>query len=200
MNASLAGASGAAAVNKLDVQRQRGHRQERPTDRPQQCLWHLGLPRGGDDGSENDFVQGGSGDSATGAGGGVLNGAAVEGNTKITGHAAITIADADDLAHRTVILAGTDPFGNPGGIRMTAFSTFNATDTVSLETGGAITSAGANTAVNAELKNDVTVGNFAELPTFGSIGLGTFTQMSVDTGAYVSTYGIAAVGAAAASI
>jgi filamentous hemagglutinin family protein len=183
VNASLAGASGAAAVNKLDsnVNVDIGKNVQLTglsnACGTSACLAGVTLV------AENDFVQGGSGDSATGAGGGVLNGAAVEGNTKITGHAAITIADADDLAHRTVILAGTDPFGNPGGIRMTAFSTFNATDTVSLETGGAITSAGANTTVNAELKNDVTVGNFAELTTFGSIGLGTFTQMSVDTGA-----------------
>ena len=98
--------------------------------------------------AENDFVESGTGDTATGAGGGVFNGAAVFGITQIHGKAAIAIADAVDAAHRTIISAGTDPFSNPGGIRMTAFSTLNATDTVNLVTGGAITSAGVNTTVD----------------------------------------------------
>lgn len=200
VNASLAGASGAAAVNDItsDVS-VNIHKNVRMTALmnvcgSSTCAAAVNVV------AQNDFVESGTGDTATGAGGGVLNGAAVFGVTHLNGTASIVIDDSDDAAHQTTITAGTDPFNNPGGIRMTAFSTFNAADTVSLVTGGAITSAGVNTTVDATLSNSVTVGNYARLQTFGSIGIGTFTQAAVNTGAYVSTYGIAAVGSAAAYV
>lgn len=200
VNASLAGASGAAAVNDItsDVS-VNIHKNVRMMALmnvcgSSTCAAAVNVV------AQNDFVESGTGDTATGAGGGVLNGAAVFGVTHLNGTASITIDDSDDAAHQTIITAGTDLFSNPGGIRMTAFSTFNATDTVSLVTGGAITSAGVNTTVDATLSNSVTVGNYARLQTFGSIGIGTFTQAAVNTGAYVSTYGLAAVGSAAAYV
>lgn len=200
VNASLAGASGAAAVNDITSDVSVNIRKNVQMTALMNVCGSSTCAAAVNVVAQNDFVESGTGDTATGAGGGVLNGAAVFGVTHINGTASILIDDSDDTARQTIITAGTDPFYNPGGIRMTAFSTLNATDTVSLVTGGAITSAGVNTTVDATLSNSVTVGNYARLQTFGSIGIGTFTQAAINTGAYVSTYGIAAVGSAAAYV
>ncbi|TFY97147.1 leukotoxin LktA family filamentous adhesin [Ramlibacter humi] len=143
--------------------------------------------------ASNTFKEDRSGDSATGAAGGVLSGAAVLSRTTLTGN-----TDAR-FANDVTVNSGTDPVNNTGGIVATASTWATASDQVSLATGGAIAGAGTESTYRATFNNNVTFGTNNQLKSQGNIGAGTWTVGSVDTAAQVNTWGLASVGSANAT-
>ena len=143
--------------------------------------------------ASNAFNDSGSGTSA--AAGGGINGAGATSIVDLhTSNTAITIGAGDHIT------SGTDPGLAPGGIAVTASSSYAINDTSTLETGGIIQGAGVNSTVRGTLGNTINVNAGAQLATKGSISLATFTQGSASANGYVTTYGIAAVGTAGAHV
>lgn len=143
----------------------------------------------------NTFTDTKSGTRA-GAGGGI-NGAGATSTININrsgGGTTISIGNGDDIT------SGTDATLAPGSISMVATSVINIADEDDLTTGGVIQGAGVNSTVNAVLTNEIDIGTGVALATRGSINLATYTTGAVTATGNASTWGVAAVGSANASI
>jgi len=141
----------------------------------------------------NGFQETTSGDSAQGAGGGVVNGAAVLSFSTLNGTASLNVGD------NVTISSGTDPVNNPGGIAMVAASTISAIDQVTLTSGGALAGGFVNSELDGTLHNTVTIGTGDTFTSKGNIGAGTYTTVNAQMNAYVSTFGLAVLGSADAT-
>ncbi|MGH8397579.1 MAG: beta strand repeat-containing protein [Gammaproteobacteria bacterium] len=178
VNAAIAGASGADAINNANanVTACIGLAVCTPNG-PTTSTQDTDLIASGDISisADNYFNEVNSGDSAQGAGGGVLSGQAVSSSTTLNGGAAVNFGD------NTSLDSGTDFVNNPGGINVSVESGLIADDTVTLTTGGAITVAGTNSSLDANLNNNVTLGQSDTFVSDGEIGLGTDTQVRAST-------------------
>ena len=81
-------------------------------------------------------------------------------------------------------------------INVLAKTVANASDTVDLSTGGAISAAVVDATMVANFRNAVVVGDNASLLSNGYLNLGTTVGGYLGTSGYVNTWGLAAVGAA----
>ncbi len=99
-----------------------------------------------------------------------------------------------------LLRSGQDPVTVGGGIAILANSNVHITDQDSLTTGGEIEGAGVNSTVNGTIGDTITVDPSAVLTTFGSLNVAAYTTTNVQANAYVTTYGLAGVGVADASI
>lgn len=144
--------------------------------------------------SENVFTQLNLGDSVQAAAGGGINGAGATSTTEIDGTSRVVLGDDVALA------GGASPTTAPGSILIQARSDLTANDTATLTTGGLLQGAGVSTGYNADIDNEVTLGQRDTLNSFGVINLGTYTTANVRANAYVSTYGLAGVGLADADV
>ncbi len=143
----------------------------------------------------NHIIESGGGYSSQGAAGGVASGASVQTNTTVGDGAYVTLGTSDMLS------AGTDPYANPGLIDITADDIITAADTTNLNTGGAISAAGANSSTYVTDTNKVTIGNSSRLLSLGDIDIGTYAIDGIANSALVHTYGLAGgAGAIANSI
>ncbi|WP_210255003.1 hypothetical protein, partial [Methylocapsa sp. S129] len=145
--------------------------------------------------AENDFTDFSSG--AQGGAGGGINGAGAVSNIKLNltgGGTSIEIGKLD------LLTSGSDPISAGGGIAVIADSIIFITDQDSLTTGGYIDGAGVNSTLDGTISNSITIDPSAILTTFGSLNVATYTTATISADAYVSTYGVAGVGVADASI
>ncbi|KKN78394.1 hypothetical protein LCGC14_0350420 [marine sediment metagenome] len=130
------------------------------------------------------------GEAATGAGGGVISGQAVFNQSDV-------IADSQvDIGERSILVAGLAGGDYDGKLIARAYTRHEASEDVTLSTGGAIAGGGVNNVHNATFTNTVKVGEDAYLSAYGQIGLGTYTLSSTAIEALVSTWGAAGVGTA----
>ena len=134
--------------------------------------------------AENDFTRIGTDDAADAGGGGVVNGAGATSNTEIGGNAKVVIADD------AVLAAGSDPVSNPGHINILADSKVEASDIVSISTGGALEGSGDSNTFNANVNNDVSLGNDDTFVSFGNFNAGTYTITAVTVESLGSTWGV----------
>jgi len=142
----------------------------------------------------NRFVEAAAGDSAMGAAGGVLVGAAVISENTFTAHTHTEIGDG------VTINSGTNPLSGLGGIEVYALNDLKVNDTTSLTTGGAIGVAAAETSINTDFSdNTVTIGKNNNWWTWGNTGVGTQNKVDSAAHANANTWGIAGVGLATAN-
>ena len=130
------------------------------------------------------------GEAATGAGGGVISGQAVTNQSDVTADTKV------DIGERAILVAGLVGGDYDGKLIARAFTRHEASEDVTLSTGGAIAGGGVNNVHNATFTNTVKVGEDAYLSAYGQIGLGTYTLSSTAIEALVSTWGAAGVGTA----
>jgi len=142
----------------------------------------------------SDDFAGSPTDSIKAAGGGGINGFGASSTTNLNGSASVTIGGADSIT------AGT------GGVIVLALSSVSdQSDTISLDTGGAIEGAGVGDYVTANLTNAISVGDPTDrsldtrIVSEGAVVLATYAFGAIDTSGLVHTYGIAGVGEADAS-
>ncbi|MFM7034377.1 MAG: beta strand repeat-containing protein [Planctomycetia bacterium] len=131
-------------------------------------------------------------DTVKAAGGGGATATAASSVTTFSGTSRVQIGDGVRL-----VVAAT-PLGNEG-IQIGASSTVAATDSMNLQTGGALTGAGLDASQTIGATNEVVIGNGGTLTSTGNIAVGTHTRASASTEALVNTWGLAAVGVADAS-
>ena len=148
--------------------------------------------------AHNVFVRSSSGatvepSSVSAAGGGGITATAALIRLTIRGTSTVTVGDG-----ARITMTGTPLTG--GGITMTASSKIATNDTIQLATGGAINGAGADVLMDARVDNTLSVGTGVLLQATGDISLGTYTDASTNVAAEVSTFGLAAVGVALATI
>jgi filamentous hemagglutinin family protein len=182
LNASLLGGSGASASHMADVT--------------------VGATVGNDsklDAMSNvqvladnlfDNGTGSRGDSASGAGGGVLNAAAASSNTVITAHTNVSLGD------RVAINSGPSATGSNYSLLLRAANNMSVSDRVVLGTGGAIAGAAVASHTTANLNSDVATGLANQLNSLAGIGIGSYVNAAAGNAAYVETHGLAAVGSA----
>ena len=141
----------------------------------------------------NTFDNAGSG--ARGAAGGVISGSAALSQVTLHGEVnSVTLGDG------TTLVSGTDPSANPGQLEIAAATIVSGSDTVSLSTGAGIDVAVVRSDTTANIVNAVTLGANDVLQGHGNVGVGTYALAEgVGNNALVSTWGLAAVGAAHAS-
>lgn len=182
INAALLGASGAESDNQADVDT----RVAIGEDAQIRTAADLQLR------SSNQFVSDHGGDSAAAAGGGVVSGQAAINRTTLAGDSQAIIGA------RAQLLAGSNPGINATGkLSVRAESTLQADETVTLNTGGALAGGGAENSHEAQLNNLVQVNASANLMSFGSLDLTTYTRANVSGSALANTW--AGVGAANAT-
>ncbi|MGC9259152.1 MAG: leukotoxin LktA family filamentous adhesin, partial [Phycisphaerae bacterium] len=133
----------------------------------------------------NHIIESSGGYSAQGAAGGIASGASVQTTTNIGDDAYVTLGTSD------VLSVGTDPYANPGLIDITADDIITAADTTNLNTGGAISAAGANSSTYVTDTNTVTIGISSRLLSLGDIDIGTYAMDGIANSALVHTYGLA---------
>ena len=109
------------------------------------------------------------GEAATGAGGGVISGQAVTNQSDVTADTKV------DIGERAILVAGLVGGDYDGKLIARAFTRHEASEDVTLSTGGAIAGGGVNNVHNATFTNTVKVGEDAYLSAYGQIGLGTYT-------------------------
>jgi len=143
--------------------------------------------------AQNSFAETTSGSSVSAGAGGVVSGSAALSTTSLNGTASVS------LGCSVVITSGTNPFSNPGGIVLSASSTLNSDDLVTLTTGGFIDGAGTDSEIDAILNNMVTIGAQDSLTSEGNIGAGTFGNVNAQTNSEASASAAAAVGDAQAT-
>lgn len=131
-------------------------------------------------------------DTVKAAGGGGATATAASSVTTFSGTSRVEIGDGVRL-----VVAAT-PLGNEG-IQIGASSAVAATDSMDLQTGGALTGAGLDASQTINATNEVVIGNGGTLTSTGNIAVGTHTRASASTEALVNTWGLAAVGTADAS-
>ena len=133
-------------------------------------------------------------DNVNAAGGGGISLTAAESTTNITGHATVTIGS------NLTITAVNAPETNLASIGIDAGTQVLANDTVNLATGGAISGAGVDSSVTANLFSLVNIGTGVNLYSTQNIGVGTYTIVVGHQEADSETWGLAAVGFADASL
>ena len=133
------------------------------------------------------------GESASGAGGGVINGAAAGSTTDVTAHTNVTLGDNVNLS------SGPSAGAEQYTLLLRAANYTSLSDTVKLGTGGAIAGAGVSAHTTANLNSDVATGLGDQITSLGSIGIGSYANAAASASALVETHGVAAVGTADAS-
>ena len=129
-----------------------------------------------------------NGNSAYAGAGGVINGDAAGMTANVTPTATVNIADS------VSIMSGVDPVVNtasPGGIEFLASSSLSAIDNVMLSTGGFIEGGGTNSTINANLTNNVAIGNNVILTSWGDIGAGTYSTVNAQANSHANSGGAA---------
>lgn len=180
VNAAVVGASGATVNNDLTSEAD-VHVLQGADIEASQGIYIL---------AHNEFLSMLSGDSASGAAGGVLVGAAAISTTTINGTTNLLLDPSVRLS------SGTDPVLNPGGIVLEASTLVSASDHITLTTGGAIAGAGTDSSITATTKNTVTLGAGDDLESNGNFAAGAFTQAAISSISLVNTWGLAGVGIA----
>jgi hypothetical protein len=148
--------------------------------------------------AQNNFSDANGGQSAEGAAGGVLNGAAAISETSLCSSSTPCAADVT-LGDHVTLSAGTDPVLNPGGIDLVAVTMLQGSDQVDLTTGGAIAGAGVTSHFSGTFANTVTTGSNDTLTSEGDLDIGSYDQLFFSTVANVSTYGLGVAGIADAT-
>jgi len=159
--------------------------------------------------ANNIFNEVGTSSSANAGAGGGINGVGATSDITLNGTATANIGT------NTHITSGTDTVQNPGSVTVLATTTITGTDRVTLITGGGIEGAGVSSSLHANVDDDVNIGapsaiysgsyttpssaasDQVQITSFGSIGIGTYTQTTANTSSYANTFGIAFVAAVA---
>lgn len=134
------------------------------------------------------------GSFVSGAGGGVITGQAVTNRTTINGNALV------EIGQNATLIAGSNSADTLGKLMVRAYTIQTTSEGVTLSTGGAIASGGASNTHTSNLTNTVQVDTGARLNSYGELGLGTYTLATASIEALVSTWGLAGVGVANASV
>ncbi len=128
--------------------------------------------------------------STTAGAGGGLNGVGAVSFVNIDSDTSVTLGN--DVA----ISSGTSPSDNPGGILIDAVTNVSLNDSVVLTTGGVIQGAGVESNLDTRFDGSVVLGQRNRLISTGNIGLGVTLMGAAFATSGVSTWGLAAVGAA----
>ncbi len=134
------------------------------------------------------------GSFVSGAGGGVISGQAVSNRTTINGNALV------EIGQNATLIAGSNSTDTLGKLMVRAYTIQTTSEGVTLSTGGAIAGGGASNTHTSNLTNTVQVDTGARLNAYGELGLGTYTLATASIEALVSTWGLAGVGVADASV
>jgi sugar lactone lactonase YvrE len=141
--------------------------------------------------SRNRIQQSSNDYSASGGAGGGISGAAALSTSDITNSSSAV----------SVGVGAKVRSDNPlGSITVVASHQLQTSDKVMMESGGLLTGAGVNSKITAALTNSVTLGDNSSLQSAGDIHVGTYTTANATTNAYVSTWGLAGLGSATATI
>ncbi|MCL5041125.1 MAG: leukotoxin LktA family filamentous adhesin [Gammaproteobacteria bacterium] len=184
VNASLAGASGANSVNRVNGQATANIGSSSELYAGQNILVT----------ANNNVFSRHLGEAASGAGGGVISGQAVANDTRITGAADVNVGNA------SVLMAGLSAQGYSARLVLRAFQQHEAVETVRLSTGGAIAGGGAAIYQRSNLTNNVNVADNVYMYSSGNLGLGTYTRAASATRALASTWGAAGVADASSDV
>ena len=182
VNAALAGASGAASNNHIKANSTASVGTGAKLYADRDILLS----------ANSDLFSRHLGDAASGAGGGVISGQAVSNTTSIDSNTLV------DVGRNAVLVAGARSVDDPGKLIARAFTRHEASEAITLSTGGALAGGGVENVHSATLDNLVRIGANAELTSFGQLGLGTYTISATSIDALASTWGAAGVAVARA--
>ena len=142
--------------------------------------------------SRNIFTRLALGDTISAGAGGGINGVGAKSTTGIDGTSKVILGNDISFA------SGVNAVSSPGPIAIQAITELTADDVATLTTGGLLQGAGVTSQYRADTDNEVGLGTGNTLTSAGTINIGTYTTATVKTNAFVTTYGLAAVGVAEA--
>ncbi|MHB1559941.1 MAG: beta strand repeat-containing protein [Isosphaeraceae bacterium] len=138
-----------------------------------------------------------SGNTVSAGAGGFANGTAALSKTTLTGNANVTIGGSVAINVENPVSAGV----SNDGIFLIASSVLHTNDQVSLSSGGAIEGAGTDSSLTATLNNNVATSSSSTSPdtftTNQNIGIGTYSTVNAATTSEAHTWGV--LGAVASS-
>ena len=133
-------------------------------------------------------------DNVDAAGGGGISLTAASSTQDINGHSTVNIGNNLDIR------AENEPESNLASIGIDAGTQLLTHDYVKLETGGAIDGAGVNSSLTGHLHSNVNIGTGLNLYSTQNVGIGAYTIVVSANSSESSTFGLAAVGFADATV